>query len=292
MFRLLSLISLFAILGSGCAAQASVARAGGYSVEVVDAYGHALPTYQHRGQTYVLGNHNTRYQVRVHNHSGQRVEAVVTVDGRDVVSGDVGDYKHQRGYIVPPYGQVTIEGFRKNLSNVATFRFTTPGDSYSARRGTPQHVGVVGVAVFREKQRPVVRQPIRRPQRDFWGYKGGAAGGDLDDAVAEHAPASPSATRGDAPVEAEARGKASADEYAPRRRRSKNNLGTRYGETRHSAVEEVPFERRHASAPDQLLAIYYDNARGLQARGIQVYPAYGAAEPSPFPGNRFAPPPP
>ena len=85
------------------------------------------------------------------------VEAVLTVDGRDAVSGDVGNYKTQR-YVIDPYGSIVVDGFRKSLSKVAAFRFTTPGDSYSSRRGTPQNVGVVGVAIFKE------RAPIQRPR--------------------------------------------------------------------------------------------------------------------------------
>ncbi|MCB9526274.1 MAG: hypothetical protein H6702_23260 [Myxococcales bacterium] len=289
MHRALTALALIfaALLATGCAAHASVASARGYSVELVDEYGNRLPTYHHGGRTYVLGHYNHRYQVRVQNHTGERVEAVITVDGRDVVSGDVGDYKSQRGYIVQPYGQVTVDGFRQSLNNVATFRFTDPGDSYSARRGTPQHVGVVGVAVFAERHRPVVRRPIARPEedRDFWGYnkgRGGAPTGATADAPA-------AAPRKSAEAESSADAMGGADEYAPRAR-SKNNLGTRYGESRHSAVVEVPFERG-SSSPRQVLAVYYDNAQGLQARGIHVYPTYGQVEPDPFPAQRFAPPP-
>jgi hypothetical protein len=70
------------------------------------------------------------------NNSGERVEAVVTVDGRDVVSGELGNYKTQRGYVIEAYGSVVIEGFRQSLDQVAAFRFTDIGNSYSARRGS------------------------------------------------------------------------------------------------------------------------------------------------------------
>ncbi len=281
---------LAALLAAPTLAQARVRphSAGGYSVQVEDAAGQVLPTYFHHGQTFVLGNYGQRYQLRVRNHTGQRVEAVVTVDGRDAVSGAVGDYRNQRGYIVPPYGSVVVDGFRQSHQSVAAFRFTTPGDSYSARRGTPQNVGVVGVAVFREKShRPV---PLARPQPAPRPWYGRAEGRSLDDlggvgAESEAAPAAPKAGAS----ESRAKRRAPMADYAPRQ----NNLGTQYGESRHSPVVEVPFVRRRAHQPDRVLAVYYDNAEGLASRGIVVYPTYYSGTPDPFPAERqFAPPPP
>ena len=58
------------------------------------------------------------------NRTHQRIEAVVTVDGRDVISGQVGDYTKQRGYVIDAYDSVLIEGFRRSMNTVAAFRFT------------------------------------------------------------------------------------------------------------------------------------------------------------------------
>ncbi len=285
--RRLPLLLLAALPTAGLAAPAS--SGGGYSVQIEDERGGALSTWQHRGSTYVLGSYGQRYNVRVFNHTGQRVEAVVTVDGRDAISGAVGDYVRQRGYIVPPWGSVLVEGFRQSHSSVAAFRFTSPGDSYSGRMGTPHNVGVVGVAVFRERsRRPVAIAPPPRPRpRPTWGgdfeaRKRDAAGGlgtsgpSADDLAAPESEASPAPREG-APA---------------RRSRRKQNLGTQYGESHHSPVVEVPFRRARPRSPDRLLAVYYDDAEGLAARGIRIYPRpYYSGEPSPFP-NRFAPPPP
>ena len=104
------------------------AYAGGYRVALVNEWGQPLAAYGNGGETWVEGNLGQRYQVRVDNPSGRRVEAVVTVDGRDVITGDPGSLD-TRGYIIEPYGHVMIDGFRTSQSGVATFRFTTPGDS-------------------------------------------------------------------------------------------------------------------------------------------------------------------
>lgn len=290
---MLSLIAAGLILPTF--AGAAPASSGGYSLQLEDEYGRSLSTWYHRGDTYVLGQYGTRYNVRVSNHTGQRIEAVVTVDGRDAISGELGDYRGQRGYVIDPYSSVVVEGFRQSHSNVAAFRFTSPGDSYSGRRGTPQHNGVIGVAVFREKahRRPVAVAPPPRPRPRPWGgWRGEASGADEEMRAEKSAPA-PSAAPpaealadSDAPMGGAVRSRRSAP--APR---PQNNLGTRYGESQYSPVVEVPFQRARSGRPDVILSLYYDDASGLQNRGIPVY-GYSPPPPAPDPfPRRFAPPP-
>ncbi len=271
-----SLVLILALLAPTLASAHPASRSG-YRVQLEDEYGRSLNAYHHRGQTYVLGQYNHRYNVRVYNDSGRRIEAVVTVDGRDAISGAKGDYVRQRGYVIQPWSSVLVEGFRQNHSNVAAFRFTTPGDSYSGRMGTPQHVGVVGVAVFRERHRRRYRKPVAKRRAK---------------SKRHYNPFDDDADRGAAPAPSmDALGGASA-ESAPRRRRSAQNLGTRYGESRYSPVVEVSFKRRRSNRPDQILAVYYDDAQGLASKGVQLYPPYSSYAPQPFPERQFAPPPP
>jgi hypothetical protein len=63
----------------------------------------------------------------------------------------------KRGYIVPPHGDVRIEGFRTSLDNVATFRFSSVDGSYAGKKGKTRNVGVIAVAIFEE-------QAMRRDQ--------------------------------------------------------------------------------------------------------------------------------
>ena len=39
------------------------------------------------------------------------MEAVVSVDGRDVIDGKPADFRNKRGYLVPAWGSVDIDGF-------------------------------------------------------------------------------------------------------------------------------------------------------------------------------------
>ena len=89
------------------------------------------------------------------------MEAVVSVDGRDAIDGRPADFRNKRGYLVPPWGSVDIEGWRISRAQAAAFRFSSVPDSYAARTGSAREVGVIGVAVFPERHVP---RPIYRPQ--------------------------------------------------------------------------------------------------------------------------------
>jgi hypothetical protein len=245
-----------------------------FTVRVEDEQGIALPTFRHEGRVFVLGTPGERYNVRVSNPTSERVEAVVSVDGRDAISGQMGDFVSQRGYLVPAMGSVLIEGFRRSMDDVAAFRFTDTEDSFAARRGTPQNVGVIGVAFFKERarKRDVIVAPRPRP----------------------HHRKSAEASDGDAPsASAPADGRARAGRSEARSSRETNNIGTEFGERRHSAVVEVPFQRMNPSRPNQVTSVRYDDARGLEARGIDLSSQGRRVvrvndEPEAFPVSRFA----
>ncbi len=140
------------------------ARWGSTSVELVDEGGRVLPTFTHGGRTYVLGALGHRYFVRVRNGSGARIEVVASVDGRDVLDGAPAEWS-KRGYLVDAYGTLTIDGYRLSQDAVAAFRFSSVPRSYAALEGDPRDVGVIGVAVFREREAPRAQRPVERELR-------------------------------------------------------------------------------------------------------------------------------
>jgi hypothetical protein len=264
------LSSLFVTLIAACAH----ARAP-YELRIESPSGGALRTFQHRGELFALGAVGERYNLRVINHSAGRIEAVVSVDGRDVISGRPGDFRAERGYVIAPYGEVVIEGFRKSFSEVAAFRFSAPGDSYSSRMGSPENVGVIGLAVFTEA-------PPRPRYEDDLEIPAGSAEGARNEAAP--AQSAPTASRG-----------RSADAASERRASERpSRLGTQYGETRESEVHETGFARSRPNHPAHVTTLRYDDRRGLVARGIAVEPPAPRSFQGPraFPLSRFAPPPP
>jgi len=147
------------ILGAAVAAALALstqALAVGNLVDlnVVDrSEGRQLPVYWHEGRAYVVGKPGNEYQLSVRNRQGAEVLAVMSVDGVNVVTGETA-HPHQGGYVLGARGGLEVKGWRKSLSRTAAFYFTELGDSYAARTGRPEHVGVIGVALFRKKPEP------------------------------------------------------------------------------------------------------------------------------------------
>jgi len=162
-------------------------------VEILDEHGMPLPSTVSNGRRYVLGEHGRRYTIRITNPSSRRVEVVVSVDGLDVIDGKPASLS-KRGYVVNPYGELRIDGWRTSLHSVAAFRFGRVADSYAARTGSPRNVGVIGVAVFAEAQ-PRVQRPII-PRPEYWDGASGKAGGKAEESAASAPRASQEAGAG------------------------------------------------------------------------------------------------
>jgi hypothetical protein len=288
-----------------------------YDVQIITEDGDTAPTYALRGRYYVQGNLNERYIIRVTNPTPSRVEAVVSVDGLDVVDGEAGDLA-KRGYIVPAYGEVRIEGFRTSLADVATFRFSSVDGSYAGRKGKARNVGVIAVAIFEEQARPAdvqIIQPevtVRPRPRPYYRYdrddsvasrgadkkaaeapSAGEATGDMDGAVGGAAQPAP---RMRPPVDEdyEAPPPPVTTQTAPRTNRP--GLGTEFGEQRYSAASYTKFVRA-PGRPIAIAELRYNDVQGLMALGIPVAPMPDEGEimmretADPFPGDRFAKPP-
>jgi hypothetical protein len=262
----------------------STAHAGNLlDLAVVDRdTGQTLPTYADDGRLYVAGTPGHRYSVRLSNRSAGRLLAVLSVDGVNAVSGQNAD-TNQTGYVLDARESTEIAGWRKNLDEVAQFNFTALPNSYAARTGRPQNVGVIGVAVFTERM-PAWREreaiakdaappapPMAQPSAEMQRSDAGAA-----------APATTQAPAADA---AKPAARAKAESYA----RSEERLGTGHGAREYAHVDQTTFERasRH---PAETLAVWYDSYANLVAQGIIARPI-ARTEPQPFPGT-FVPDPP
>src|SRR5688572_8630185 len=184
-------------------------------INVVDRVtGETLPMYWHDGRWWVPGKPGNRYSVSLTNRSGGRTLNVISVDGINVVSGETAAHD-QTGYVLNNRQFAQITGWRKNLARVAAFEFTALPNSYAARTGRPDNVGVIGVAVFREKVRYVpppvsISPPLSRSKAET--QQDSASEG-----AAARAPASPSASN-------EAYGEIDRSE-----RRDQQKLGTGHG---------------------------------------------------------------
>jgi len=258
----LAALSVADAVAHGIAPQAPTA------VEIIDrTEGRVLPMYWHDGRRYVVGKPGNEYAVRIRNGGAGRILAVMSVDGVNVITGDTASPR-QSGYVLSPYESTEIAGWRTSLSRTAAFYFTSLPDSYAARTGRPDNVGVIGVAVFAERARPIALNDLRRKD---------AA---RDEVGAAQAPASP------APA---VRNEAAAGSVA---REQSSRLGTGYGRGEASYASYTQFERA-TDTPTETIAIYYDSYENLLAQGVPVAPAPLARfQPNPFPDRgRFVPDP-
>lgn len=125
-------------------------HSGVVGVRILDENGSPLPTYVSSGRSIVAGEHGQRYSIEIENRTSNRFEAVVTVDGLDVIDGEPGSFD-KRGYLIGAFDKIEIDGFRQSMDEVAAFRFGSVRGSYAARKGNDRNVGVIGVAFFAER---------------------------------------------------------------------------------------------------------------------------------------------
>lgn len=247
---LITLISI--ILLAGCAG--APASAGLVDMSVYNRNtGEELKTYRHRGRLYVVGTPGHKYAIALRNKSSRRLLTVVSVDGVNVVTGETASPR-QGGYVLSPSERTEINGWRKSLDEIAAFVFTSLPDSYAARTGRPDNVGVIGVAVFREKRPP--RLELDAPSPSAKAFPGRAD-------------------------------QESASGAAKSKTMREERLGTGHGAREHSYVRYTEFQRA-SKHPGQVIKIYYDSYHNLVARG--VIPHKHAGDPDPFPGH-FVPDP-
>lgn len=262
-------------------------------VTVIDRQsGATLPVYRHRGEYWVAGQYGAKYSIMVRNRVGERLLAVTTVDGVNVLSGETAAWD-QTGYVFSPWQQYAVNGWRKSSREVAAFEFSVSGNSYAGRTGRPGNIGVIGVALFRESlPEPVAPAPAWSRQEE----SGNDFDGRLRGPTPSPAPASPSAAGSaglsdrsarESSAQAE-RAPSSSDSLAksynmpPAAPRPAPQLGTAHGQRETSVVTHTSFARLQAQ-PNEIISIRYDSRENLVAAGIIREPVARVPAPHPFP---------
>jgi hypothetical protein len=248
-------------------------------VRVIDRdSGVPLRTYYHGGELWVAGNPGARYAIEVRNTQHARILAVTSVDGINVLTGDTARFD-QSGYVLHGEEAYEITGWRKSQAQVAAFEFTAVSSSYAARTGRSANIGVIGVAVFRERASGHVAATSPSPA----------------------APPPSPAAESNAP--ADNRAEAGIEEGAVRSAQNSDAvvqpapaaaLGTGHGARESSYVEFTDFTRA-SPQPNEIIRIRYDSRQNLIALGVIPPAATVAGDPNPFPGSslvHFVPDPP
>ena len=301
--RVIGAASLLALLG--CTQTTLAARLVDVSV-VNRNTGERLTPYRHDGKLYVAGTPGDAYFVELKSNRGDRVLTVLSVDGINVLTGQSAATL-QSGYVIAGGQSYGVTGWRKSMDDVAQFVFTALPNSYAARTGRPGNVGVIGVAVYREKAAPapVAVAPYSLPMESWRANRQAKAAADFarDEPATSALPAAPAPA-----MEAKEKFEGSSGSFDNLARNdSKDNavgaladrrasqadsrveadvqlkkLGTGHGQREHSPTRYTEFAR-NSDTPDEVITIYYDSRANLITRGVIPNPR--RAEPTPFPAS-------
>ena len=225
----------------------------------------SLPNYWFQGDNYVEARQGQEFRVRLRNNTGERVLAVLSVDGINAISGQTAGL-NQAGYVLAPYQTLDVDGWRKSNAKTAAFYFTHFGDAYGTRTGRPDNLGVIGAAIFREQSYGHYA-PYEQEYSDGYGdsYRGKSA---------------------DAPAAAgRSEGKSLSGRPAP----SSAPLGTGHGRQEYRPSVNVEFERETHVA--EVLNVRYDSRQNLIAQGVIPRRGHQQNRPEAFPNGGFVPDP-
>ncbi len=265
-------LALCLLLAGAAAPSHAVGRLLDVSVQDRDT-GVVLPVHEHLGEYWVAGTPGSRYAIVLRNRAGGRLLAVTSVDGVNVLSGETAGWD-QTGYVLSPVARYQVTGWRKSNSTVAAFAFSSVGDSYAARTGRPDQVGVIGVAVFRERRlEPAMSWTVPEADRTSGRAQDRVVGppqapSDVGAGSRESSggqsgsPGNRSALEESRRDAAPAQGKALALQDAPAAR-----LGTAHGARETAWVSQTVFARQQAH-PDDIVRIRYDSKENLIASGV------------------------
>lgn len=180
---------------------------------------------------YLEAKRGENYGIVIRNPTPERVGVVIAVDGRNIISGKRSDLgSGEEMYLVDSCSMGRYDGWRTDKDTVHRFYFTDSGDSYTQRTfDDTSAMGVIAVAVYREKDRPRVLSELKK----------------------EASPAALSAESA-----SKGRSLSAMDEAA----------GTGFGEERHSPVVRVAFDPE--PSPVQKTLIKYEWREVLCKKGI------------------------
>lgn len=259
-------------------------------VQIIDrSSGQRLPLHYHQGEYWVAGQPGSSYAVDIKNRSRGRILAVLSIDGINAISGQAAAAVPDDGYVLGSRQQWAIPGWRKSDQQVAAFYFSHSDDSYAARTGRPRDIGVIGVAVFRERE-PLPQPPIARNSAAQKSTAPAAEASSADmaapampSASVQPPPAAPAASAAPhASVAAESR-QAAAPAAAPAPVAPR--LGTGHGQLERSVTQTTAFDSA-SSSPAQIIRIRYDSYANLVAQGIIRAPTpQPQPVPRPFPAS-------
>lgn len=199
--------------------------------------------YYHNGNTWIEGREGNTYTIQISNNSLNKVMFIVSVDGLDVISGQLAGPNSQ-GYVLKAGESINIPGWNLNNNSAAEFYFSRTRDSYvNLIGGSTANTGVIGAMVFEELATKLISQKIG----DYY-HQGTAVnpfqGMPLNTSTRAVAASATNAIQDSA------------------------SLGTGFGNSVEWNTNTISFNKE--AQPVEILAIYYNSAKNLERMGIQL----------------------
>lgn len=115
-------------------------------------------------RSWLQAEKGARYELRVRNTTADRLGLVVTVDGRNIISGERSELaRTEPMYVLDAWATQSYSGWRASLEAVNEFYFTDWKDSYAEAFGDRSARGVIAIAVYREVPPP---EPVYQPNSE------------------------------------------------------------------------------------------------------------------------------
>lgn len=240
------------------------------------------------GKIWVEARHGSRFEIKLTNDGWQRVLAVVSVDGLNIIDGKHENPETAKGYIINSYSSATIPGWKTGPDSAREFYFTADSSaSYSKKIGADErNIGVIAAAFYKEKIKPVTwNTHVYSPNytyTDSTGIRyrhrygnsnctGQSVGNTIELSSVVHNPQ-------------ETVYSASCSSIMPDIEPTKMAVGS--GDKVEYKTYKTEFERGELSS---MITIYYDSYEGLRRRGVILEDKNYRNLPQAFPNGEFCP---
>jgi hypothetical protein len=220
------------------------------------------------GRFYLQAREGSTYEVRLANRSGERIGVVLVVDGLNAISGERATVASSanRMYVLGPWDETSVRGWRTSLSDVRRFTFVDERASYAARSEKANgRMGWIEVGVFRERQREgwVSRPWWTWPDRDAQARAGSGRG---DTPPPASGPPAAQRTEPGPSDQAESKSREEAPGSLGYGGRAQSYPGTGWGDSAYDPAQVVRFTPE--PRPAEIVTLRYEYASGLRALGI------------------------
>ncbi len=248
-----------------------------YEVSIL-VNGRAVTEVQYSGHTYIEGRKNSIYELQIRNKTPNRILAIPAVDGLNVLDGENCGVRSP-GYVIDPWGVVTIPGWKVDSQQAAKFVFKPQNASHSGDKTYSESIGadsanqgIIGVMVFRQKILPSINLNL------------------LKDQCNRPSPTIPNSLN-DGVIYRSKSAQVTCDSFSAHvssniDQDANKSLGTGFGESTGFQTQDTEFERASVS-PESVFIMYYDTIQGLKNRGVPIeqFRPSPTNTPNPFPAS-------